>query len=188
MNEVIRAAAELQAVCQSQSWQFCFIGGLALQRWGEPRETTDVDLSLLAGFGNEEPFIQTLLQSFEARIPEADVFARERRVLLLRSSKGVGLDVALAGLPFEELVVQRSSFFDYPPKIALRTCSAEDLVVLKAFAGRGQDWVDVEGIIVRQTGKLDWNYIREQLRPLVELKDSPEILDQLELRRTEFEQ
>ena len=188
MNEVIQAAAELQAVCQSQGWQFCFIGGLALQRWGEPRETTDADLTLLAGFGNEEPFVQILLQHFEGRIPDAVVFARERRVVLLRSSKGVGLDVALAGLPFEELMVQRSSFFDYPSKTALRTCSAEDLVVLKAFAGRGQDWVDVEHIIVRQTGKLDWNYIHEQLRPLAELKDSPEILDQLERRRTEFEQ
>jgi hypothetical protein len=188
VNEVIQAAAELQAVCQSQGWQFCFIGGLALQRWGEPRETTDADLSLLAGFGNEEPFIQILLQRFEGRIPDAAVFARERRVLLLRSSKGVGLDVALAGLPFEELVVQRSSYFNYPPNTALRTCSAEDLVVLKAFAGRGQDWVDVERIIVRQTGRLDWDYIREQLRPLAELKDSPEILDQLERRRVEFEQ
>ncbi len=71
MNEVIQAAAELQAVCQSQGWQFCFIGGLALQRWGEPRETTDADLTLVAGFGNEEPFIQILLQHFEGRIPDA---------------------------------------------------------------------------------------------------------------------
>jgi len=45
--EVIRAAAELQAFCESQQWQFCIIGGLALQRWGEPRETADVDLTLL---------------------------------------------------------------------------------------------------------------------------------------------
>lgn len=148
MNEVIQAAAELQAVCQSQGWKFCFIGGLKLQRWGEPRETVDADLTLLTGFGGEEPFIQLLLQHFEGRIPDAAQFARERRVLLLRSRKGVGLDVALAALPFEELVVQRSSFFHYPPNIALRTCSAEDLVVLKAFAGRGQDWVDVEHIIV----------------------------------------
>jgi hypothetical protein len=57
MNEVIHAAAELQAVCQSEGWQFCFIGGLALQRWGEPRETKDADLSLFAGFGKEEHFI-----------------------------------------------------------------------------------------------------------------------------------
>jgi len=29
---------------------------------------------------------------------------------------------------------------------------------MKSFAGRGQDWVDVERIIVRQTGKLDWAF------------------------------
>ena len=188
MNEVIQAAAELQTVCETQRWQFCFIGGLALQRWGEPRETVDVDLSLLAGFGNEQPFIELLLQHFEGRIPNAARFAQERRVLLLRSSKGVGLDVALAALPFEELAIQRSSYFQYPPNTPLRTCSAEDLIVLKSFAGRGQDWVDVERVIVRQTGKLDWQYIREQLAPLAELKDSPQILDDLERRRTEFEQ
>ena len=187
MNEVIQAAAELQAVCEEQDWQFCFIGGLALQRWGEPRETIDADLSLLADFGNEGPFIQILLKHFQGRIPDAARFAQERRVLLLRSSKGVGLDVALAALPFERLVMQRSSYFEYPPKIALRICSAEDLVVLKSFAGRGQDWVDIEGIIVRQTGKLDWNYIRQQLQPLAELKESLEILDLLEQRRIEFE-
>lgn len=187
MTEVIQAAAELQALCLEQHWQFCFIGGLAVQRWGEPRETVDADLSLLTGFGGEEPFIQLLLQHFEGRIPDAAQFARERRVLLLRSKKGVGLDVALAALPFEELAVQRSTFFEYPPGIALRTCSAEDLIILKAFAGRGQDWVDVERIIVRQTGSLDWNYVREQLSPLAELKGEPEILDQLNTRRAEFE-
>lgn len=187
MIEVIKAAAELQELCQSQGWQFCFIGGLAVQRWGEPRETVDVDLTLMTGFGGEEPFIETLLQHYEGRIPDAAEFARARRVLLLKSSAGVGLDVALAGLPFEELVVQRSSLFDFPSKVSLRTCSAEDLIVLKAFAGRGQDLVDVEHVIVRQAGKLDWNYVWEQLAPLAELKGAPEILDQLDQRRVEFE-
>ena len=187
MNDIIQAAAELQGICQSEGWQFCFIGGLALQRWSEPRETVDVDLSLFAGFGDEQQFCDVLLKHFAARISDAADFARDRRVLLLRSTKGVGLDVALAALPYEALVIERSSYFDYPPGIRLRTCSAEDLIVLKAFAGRGQDWVDVERIIVRQTGKLDWNYIREQLQPLAELKEAPEILDQLKARRIEFE-
>ena len=187
MNEVIQAASELQVICQSQGWQFCFIGGVALQRWGEPRETVDVDLSLFVGFGQEQEFIEVLLKHFQPRISDAAQFAQERRVLLLRSNKGVGLDVALAALPYEALVIERASYFDYPPGISLRTCSAEDLIVLKAFAGRGQDWVDVERIIVRQTGKLDWDYIREQLRPLAELKDMPVILDELEARRMEFE-
>lgn len=187
MNEVIQAAAELQAVCESQGWQFCFIGGVALLRWAEPRETVDVDLTLLTGFGGEEPFIQTLLGHFDGRIPEAAQFARDRRVLLLRSREGVGLDVALAALPFEALMIERSSLFNFPPRVTLRTCSAEDLVVLKAFASRGQDWVDIENTILRQTGKLDWDYIYEQLRPLAELKNAPEIVDQLEQRRAEFD-
>ncbi len=188
MNKIIQAAAELQNVCQSQGWQFCFIGGIALQHWGEPRETIDVDLSLFVGFGQEQQFTEMLLQHFEPRISNATEFAQERRVLLLRSIKDVGLDVALAALPYEELMIQRSSYFEYVPGLSLRICSAEDLIVLKAFAGRGQDWVDVERIIVRQTGKLDWDYIHEQLKPLAELKDAPEIIDQLDARRVEFEQ
>jgi hypothetical protein len=187
VNEVLKAAFELQSVCQKQGWRFCLIGGLAQIRWGVPRETVDADLTLLTGFGGEERFVKILLQHFEGRIPNAESFALERRVLLLRSRAGVGLDVSLAGLPFEELVVQRSSEFVYPPQIPLRTCSAEDLIVLKGFAARSQDWADIERVIVRQTGKLDWHYIRQQLQPLVELKGAPEILEQLERRRAEFE-
>ena len=67
------------------------------------------------------------------------------------------------------------------------TCSAEDLVVLKAFAARGRDWIDVEGIIVRQAGALDWPYIEEHLGPLAALKEAPEILTELAKLRAEFE-
>jgi hypothetical protein len=187
VNEVIRAAAELQAVCVAEHWRFCFIGGLAIQRWGEPRETVDVDLTLLTGFGGEEPFVSALLRRFEPRINEAARFAQSTRVLLLRAPSGVGLDVALGGLPFEELVVTRSSPFTFPPDVSLRTCSAEDLIVLKAFADRPKDWVDVDGIIIRQADRIDWPYVRTQLAPLAELKEAPEILTRLEKRRLELE-
>jgi hypothetical protein len=186
--EIIRTAAEVQALCESQGWRFCIIGGLALQRWGEPRETIDVDLTLWTGFGGEEPFVRKLLEHFDARIADAAEFAISRRVVLARARSGVGLDIALGGIPFEELVVDRSSLFAFTPQTLLRTCSAEDLIVLKAFAARAKDWLDVEGIIIRQTRKLDWPYIRSQLQPLAELKESPEIMQELERRRVEFEQ
>jgi Nucleotidyl transferase AbiEii toxin, Type IV TA system len=187
VNEVLQAASELQAVCQAEHWKFCFIGGLAVLRWGEPRETVDVDLSLLTGFGAEDPYIQTLLRHFDSRIEDAGEFARQNRVLLLRSRSGVGLDIALAGLMFEELMIKRSSYFDYSPHISLFTCSAEDLIVLKTFAGRGQDWVDVERIIVRQTGRLDWNHVEEQLGPLLEIKGETEVLTRLQELRFQLE-
>jgi hypothetical protein len=187
VNAVIRAAADLQAVCQASAWRFCFIGGLAVLRWGEPRETVDVDLTLVTGFGGEEPFIRALLGRYEARIAEAEEFARTRRVLLLRAPSGVGLDIALGGLPFEETMVDRASPFPFTPDAALRTCSAEDLIVLKAFAARPRDWLDVEGIIVRQSGRLDWSYVRSQLAPLAELKEAPEICAELERRRLDLD-
>lgn len=158
-----------------------------MQRWGEPRETIDVDLTLLTGFGDEDRHVQALLRHFEPRIKHAAEFALAHRVLLLRARSGVGLDIALAGLPFEETVVARSSLFAFPNQTVLRTCSAEDLVVMKAFAARPKDWIDVEGIIIRQTGHLDWSYIFLQLKPLAELKEAPEILKELERRRLEFE-
>ncbi len=107
--------------------------------------------------------------------------------MLLRSSSGVGIDIALGALPFEESAVTRASLFAFPGDVFLRTCSAEDLIIMKAFAARGRDWVDIEGVIIRQAGKLKWDYINEQLGPLAELKDAPEILNELEKRRVEFE-
>ncbi|HQU45812.1 MAG TPA: DUF6036 family nucleotidyltransferase, partial [Pirellulales bacterium] len=61
----------------------------------------------------------------------------------------------------------------------LVTASAEDLVVSKAFANRPQDWLDIEGILSVRSDDLDWSQIEEELGPLAELKEAPEILAQL---------
>jgi hypothetical protein len=183
VNEVLKAAQEAQAFCESKGWKFCVIGGLALIRWGEPRETVDVDLTLLTGFGNELSFARAIVEKFQPRIEGAIEFALQNRVLLVRSSAGVGIDIALGALPFEESAIKRSSACDFGPEINLRTCSAEDLVVFKAFAARPKDWIDIEGVLIRNAGKLDWNYIISHLAPLAELKGAPEILKQLEQMR-----
>ena len=57
---------------------------------------------------------------------------------------------------------------------------AEDLVVLKTFASRPQDWIDVEKVIVRQGSRLNRQLILEELTPLAELKDEPEIMYRLQ--------
>jgi len=141
--------------------------------------TQDIDLSLLSGFGNEERYIHELLATFETRIPEAVNFALANRVLLLSASNGVAVDVSLSGLPFEAQMVERATPFPYTSDCSLLTCSAEDLIVLKAFADRTKDWTDVEGIINRQAQHLDVHYIVEHLTPLCEVKEAPEIPDKL---------
>ena len=101
------------------------------------------------------------------------------RVLLLNASNGKSIDISLAGFQFESEVVARASDFLFDEDCRMLTCSAEDLVVLKAFAGRNKDWADVEGILIRQKLQLDFKYIFKQLKPLCELKEEPEIIDQL---------
>jgi Nucleotidyltransferase of unknown function (DUF6036) len=165
--------------CDHQNWPFCFIGGIAVQRWSQARVTRDIDITLLTGFGHESPFIETLLAHYEPRTPGAAQFALRSRVLLLNSSSGIGIDISLGALPFEHLAVQHATLFEFAPGLALRTCSAEDLMVMKLFASRPIDIRDAEGIAVRHDKSLDWTYIEEQLTPLAEAKEDPDILHQL---------
>ncbi len=153
-------------------------------RWGEPRLTRDVDITLFTGFGAEEPIARVLLELFAPRIPDALEFALTNRVLLLQGSSGVPIDIALAGFPFEAEIIDRATAFEFLPDIALRTASAEDLIVLKAFANRRHDWSDIAGIVARQRS-LDWNAILARLAPLAELKGEPEILLELDQIRDE---
>ena len=60
--------------------------------------------------------------------------------------------------------------------------------MLKAFADRPKDWLDIEGILIRQSESLDWSYVRAQLAPLAELKDAPELVDRLERRRLDVQE
>jgi hypothetical protein len=183
MIDLFHLAAQLQDIFMSRQWKFCFIGGIALQRWGEPRLTRDIDACLLTGFGGEEPFIDWLLEKYQRRVPDTKTFALTRRVLLLQSASGIGIDIALGGLPFEETVIGRASQFEFLPGLSLLTCSAEDLVIFKSFADRARDWADVETIIIRQQGVLDWPYIFRQLTPLCEIKEAPEIVQRLKIMR-----
>jgi hypothetical protein len=186
-NNVLDTALRLQEFCRGRDWRFCFIGGLAVQKWSEPRVTDDVDLTLFTGLGTEAPFIDALLALdwLAPRIPRAREFAQTRRVLLLQTKSGVGIDIAMGAFPFEEEAVRRGQEVTLLPGRALRLCTAEDLIVFKTFAARSQDWRDVEMTIVRQgDDALDWRYIHEQLRPLLELKEAPELFEQLEGLRT----
>ncbi|MBI4801747.1 MAG: nucleotidyl transferase AbiEii/AbiGii toxin family protein [Elusimicrobia bacterium] len=172
MKTLFQAAFELQNFFEKENWRFCFIGGLALQRWGEARLTVDVDVALLTGFGDEKKFIDALLAAYSARIPAAAAFARENRVLLLKSTGGVGIDIAFAGLAFEEEAVNRASRFEFLPGLNLLTCSAEDLIIMKAFADRPRDWADIKSVIERRRDKVEKSYIMERLTPLVERSDT----------------
>jgi hypothetical protein len=187
MNHLCEAAVELQDFMAQRGWRFCLIGGLAVQRWGEPRLTRDVDLTLMTGIDHEERFVRELLARFTPRRPDAESFALVARVLVVLASNDTPVDIALGAFDFDEAVVSRATPFLYEPGVALITCSAEDLLVMKAAAGRPLDWVDVKGIIARQSGKLDWGYVHKQLTHVSQLKEESGILDEVEALRRKLD-
>jgi hypothetical protein len=185
MSTLLEAARDLQSFLESRQWRFCFIGGLAVLRWGEPRITRDVDVTILCPFGREDDVTVPLLDSgYSPRISGVKEFARRNRVLLLQSREGVPIDIALGTLPFEEAMIVKSTLCEFEPDCSLRTCSAEDLIVLKLFAFRPRDIADAETVVVRQQGKLDWRYIETNLAPLAEVRDQPQIMDTLRRLRS----
>ena len=79
-------------------------------------------------------------------------------------------------LPFEAAMVRRAKPMEFAPGLVLPCCTAEDLFIMKAFAARPRDWTDAESIVARQAS-LDKRYILRSLKPLCELKETPELLE-----------
>ncbi|MBY0373519.1 MAG: hypothetical protein K2Q23_05960 [Bryobacteraceae bacterium] len=71
---------------------------------------------------------------------------------MLTADNDVDLDISLAALPYEHLILDRATPLEIEGQ-SLTTCSAEDL--------------------------LDWTYITTHLTPLAEIKEDPRILAQL---------
>ena len=187
MIELFREAQAIQRFLVDRGWPFCFIGGVALQHWGEPRVTRDLDLTVFTGFGGEAPVVDGLLKRYPGRRADARAFALRHRVVLVSTPAGIPVDVALGAIPFEAEMIGRATEVEFEPGVALRICSAEDLFVLKAFADRLQDRADVASIAERRGRTLDWDAIASRLRPLAETKGDPRILDRVRELRAQFE-
>lgn len=185
LADLISAAARLQVSWKSMGFEFCFIGGLAVQHWGEPRQTNDVNATIWSEFGNERPVIQRLMEQLPGRIEHADQFALVNRVLLVQEASGVDVDISLAAFPYEQELIRRSREQSFRG-VGLVICGPSDLIILKAFANRPRDWQDIRGVIIRSGSQLDWQLIESELQVLAELKEEPEILEQLYKLRSEL--
>lgn len=127
-----------------------------------------------------DTFIKQILDRFDSRVKDAHQFARKSRVILVKASNDIPLDISL-GLPgYEDQVVERAIWYEVAPGKQIRLCSAEDLIIHKAVASRPQDIRDIEGVIYRQGSQLDAAYIRQWLTIFAELLENPDILQRFE--------
>ena len=125
----LKAAAKVARWLESQGIRYFVIGGIALQYWGEPRLTRDVDVTVLIAPEEFEAFLQKAIEAFKPRIPDAAEFARRNRVLLLETENALPVDISLGILGYEEEAWACSKEEEFPAVGRLWLGSAEDLVI-----------------------------------------------------------
>lgn len=180
MNPQFKAIWEVHKFFTSEKIPYVIIGGIALQWWGEPRFTRDVDVTILVNLGEEEVIVKKILSAFSPRISDAYEFALKNRVCLVQNKEGYEIDISL-GIPgYEEEVMKRFVKCRLDKKHTVRICSAEDLIIHKAVAGRPLDLSDIEGIIMRQGKKLNIKYIRKWLKEFSDVLGEKELIERFE--------
>ncbi len=177
---LVTAVAEITSCLAEQNIPYAIIGGLAVQYWGEPRATRDIDITVLVPTASLDAFLQQLISRFSPRVENAIAFARCSRMLLLQTESGIPIDISL-GIPgYEEEVMKRAINVEWPTGDTVRIISCEDLIIHKCVAGRPRDLEDVSGILQRQGKKVDIEYIRRWLRVFAKLAPELDVIGRFE--------
>lgn len=183
---LLEEAARFQRFVISNGWEFYFVGGLAVQIWGEPRLTRDIDLHIFTNLKNEPAFIETILAQYEPKVSGVEEFALTERILPVLTENGITIDITLSGDSDLSESLVRSSYQPFSDDISLKVCSPDDLLILKTLAGRSRDWPDIESVLIKQT-ELDWDYIGKSIRDLFEYEpDLPQKYERLTDLRMQY--
>lgn len=173
MEAPLRSALQkaVQAL-EEHTYRYAVIGGIALSQWGVARYTFDVDLKVLVPNLDFDAAREMLRAAFPVR---ARVHVPENPFIVAVDIDGVIVDFLLTLPGYEEQIVERAVQRDLGGWSAW-ICSAEDLIIQKAVAGRGKDWPDIESLLIEQYGKLDYLYIEDWLQQFAEALENPGLL------------
>jgi len=146
----------------SDGWYL--FGAQAVQVWGLPRLTADVDVTVRLRGENPSRFVAAMKTAgFDLRVADVDDFIRRTRVLpFVHRDSQIPLDVVLAGPGLEEEFLERARSVDLGG-VTVPVISPEDLLVTKILAGRPKDLEDVHGILRERLGELDLSRVRRVL-------------------------
>ncbi len=150
------------------------ISGVAVIAAGVPRQTIDIDATLLGAKSDPEHVLATFARhQVVPRITDAITFARERQVLLLRHEPSrVTIEVSFAWLAFEEEALEQAYEIDFQG-IRLRVARPEDLIVYKAAAWRDRDRSDIERLLVLHLAQLNLSRVRHLIEQIGRALDDP---------------
>ena len=170
MNALEAALVDIATFLEESAIPYMVIGGYANLRWGRPRLTEDIDITVSVAEPSWPEFVAAVEKRYCPLAPNPLEFARQTRVIPISTSGGVRVDLVLSALGYEETAIRRAVRTDLG-SAEVRICTAEDLIVHKLIAARPRDLDDIEGIVIRRGAQLDRLY----LDPLVEqIASTPE--------------
>lgn len=160
VNELLRITlADAVAFLRERQLAYALVGGLAASVRGQTRVTADVDIVIDANVERALSVVTKLEQSpFQPLFAGVEEVVERSFILPLRHrAQRVKVDLALGLSGFEQTLIGRAE----PMELAgcrVAVATAEDLIIMKALAGRPQDDQDLRGIVITQGARLDWEY------------------------------
>jgi hypothetical protein len=175
-----QALAGLVGALHETGIPWMVIGGIAVIARGVRRMTTDIDAVVRGDRTSPGALLRILARKLIVpRIENAEVFAQETFVLLLRHEPtGVEFDVSLAWTAFEHEALDARTDAKYGSVIA-PMARPEDLVLYKAFAARPRDIEDATTLLLMYRD-IDLARVRRRLGELAALADRPALVVGLE--------
>jgi hypothetical protein len=170
-SSLLQAAIAVQAWLRELNRESALIGGFAVSLLGVARTTLDVDVLIYEETELPPDFLRSNQQNIAGRISDPVEFSRRNRVLLIRHlPTKIDLDVSLGMLPFEAEVIDRAVSMRIA-ETEIRVATVEDIIIMKAIAGRAIDWADIESLL-QLNPELDKARIRNWSEALFELTDN----------------
>jgi hypothetical protein len=160
VNEPLETTlTEVVAFLERQSLPFALIGGQASSLRGEERVTADVDMIVATDIDRVLSLLPEIARTnFRPLFPDpADVIQRAYILPLRHQLTHIKVDLAIALSGFERRAVTRAEIVELAG-CQVPVATAEDLIVMKALAGRPRDDDDIRGMFVAQGDRLDWKY------------------------------
>jgi predicted nucleotidyltransferase len=150
------------------------VGGIAVALVATPRFTADVDALVLGIDGRLEWLIEELGKAgFAPRSTDQVAMTRRTRVLTLVDAQGVGVDLMLGLLPFDEELVARAARAKLADGSLVPVALPEHLVVMKAIAWRPKDLQDIREVMAANPS-LDRAYVLSTFSEYADLLEVPE--------------
>lgn len=175
MTKLQAALLDVATFLDERRLRYMVIGGFANLHWGIERFTRDIDITVEVAEQSLPSLLEDLGRSFRFTAEAPLEFARRNRLVRIQTQTAVDADLILASIPYELAALRRAVAVAVGERTVM-FCSAEDLIIHKLSSERLQDAADVEGVLIRQAGRLDLDYLRPKVEELALGLERPEIV------------